>query len=74
MNLQCAHCNLWMDKVEMIKRYKKALDDKYGKGVWQRLVREGNQTQKPSRDDMEQIIHDSKEYVRFTLAHPNGVE
>jgi len=70
VNMQCAYDNAWRDKVDMIAAYKKGLDLKYGKGTAARLKRESTKLQKPSRQDLEQIIEDSKNYVTYTLAHP----
>lgn len=36
-NLQCAHCNVWRDKLTMLAAYKGALDLKYGTGTAQEL-------------------------------------
>lgn len=69
-NLQCAHCNAWRDKVSMIGAYKKALDLKYGQGTSRRLKRESARLHKPTRDELETIINDSREWVNYTLSHP----
>lgn len=68
-NLQCAHCNAWRDKIDMLDAYKKGVDDKYGTGTWKRLVKEGKETHKPTREELDQVIHDSKEYCNYTLNH-----
>lgn len=73
VNLQCAHCNLWMDKIEMLKRYRKALGLKYGDKTADRLIIEGRKIHKPTRDELLQIIHDSNQEVEWTLGHPNGI-
>lgn len=72
-NLQCAHCNAWLDKVKMIKAYIKALDLKYGDGTAEELEMNSKETYKLTRGELEQVIADSVEYVTFTLEHPEGV-
>ena len=72
-NLQCAACNAWRDKVSMLDSYRRALNQKYGNGTAQRLKRESKILHKPTRQELEQIIKDSKEYVKFSLAHPSGL-
>lgn len=66
-NMQCAHCNAWRDKESMITAYRKALDDKYGAGTARKLVREGKVTHKPTREELHQVIEDSKTYVAYML-------
>lgn len=71
-NLQCAHCNLWRDKDEMLTAYKKALDDKYGTGTYKKLKKASKSPDayhRPPKQDLLQIISDSKEQVQFYLAH-----
>lgn len=67
-NMQCAHCNAWLDKDEMITRYRKAVDLKYGDGVYQRLKHESTLDgayKRPTRDELLTIIHDAKESIKF---------
>ena len=68
-NLQCAHCNAWRDKIDMLDAYKKGIEDKYGKDTLDRLKLESKQMHKPTRDELEQIIHDSREQVKYMLEH-----
>lgn len=73
VNLQCAHCNLWRDKLSMLQAYKSYLLDKYGKDAVRELEKLRNQTHRPTKDELQEIINSSKEYVKYTLAHPNGL-
>lgn len=66
-NLQCAHCNAWLDKETMITAYRKALKLKYGDNVPGRLVREGKQLVKLTKADLLEIIHDSKVQIDYYL-------
>lgn len=68
-NLQCAHCNAWRDKISMLDAYKKGIEDKYGKETLKRLLKEAKELHKPTRDELEQVIHDSKEQVKYMLEH-----
>jgi hypothetical protein len=68
-NLQCAHCNAWRDKIDMLNAYKKGLDEKYGVGTAKRLRIEGKKTHKPTREELGLVVQDSKEYVKWTLEH-----
>lgn len=70
VNLQCRHCNIWRDKEDMIAAYKKALNIKYGDQTWQRLKREGAKDHKPTREELRQIISDSKTYIEYALQNP----
>jgi hypothetical protein len=72
-NLQCARCNAWEDKVKMITSYTRNLDLKYGDGVATELQMAGREAYKLTRGELETIIRDSKEYVAWTLAHPEGL-
>lgn len=70
-NLQCAHCNAWLDKDEMIERYRKAIDDKYGTGTYKRLKALSKLPEaykRPKKDELLQIISDSKTQVEWYLA------
>lgn len=74
-NLQCAHCNAWLDKDEMIGRYRKAVDDKYGNGTYKQLkaLSKAEGAYKcPPKIDLLQTIDDSKEYIAHALAHPDN--
>lgn len=70
-NLQCAHCNAWLDKDEMLQRYRLALDNKYGDGTYKKLKAMSklpNAYKRPSKQELLQIIEDSKTQVEFYLA------
>jgi len=73
-NLQCAYCNAWRDKIDMLTRYEKALALKYGDEVPLELQARGKMDHKPTRQELEAVIADAKEFVSYTLSHPNGVE
>ena len=69
-NLQCAHCNAWLDKDEMIERYRAAVDDKYGVGTYKKLKTASkldDALKRPTKPELIQIINDSKERVKFYL-------
>jgi hypothetical protein len=71
-NLQCAHCNAWMDKEEMLERYRKGLDLKYGKDTakeLKRLSKLPTAFQRPTKPELLQIIADAKTSVGYMLAH-----
>lgn len=69
VNGQCRHCNIWRDKESMLDAYKKALNLKYGDKTWQQLRREGNIEHKPTRDELNQVISDSKEAISYMLSN-----
>lgn len=66
-NLQCSHCNAWLDKDEMIERYRGAVDDKYGKGTYKKLKKVAKENEKYNikRSELEQVISDAKECIAF---------
>lgn len=69
-NLQCARCNAWLEKNEMLKRYKKALDDKYGNGTAHKLeaLSEASDAYKrPTKPELLQIIKESNSQVILML-------
>jgi len=66
-NLQSAYDNAWRDKESMISAYKKALDMKYGTGTAKKLIKAGKQHYSLTREDLEQVIHDSKEALAFYI-------
>lgn len=72
-SLQCAHCNAWLDKDEMIERYRNAVDLKFGNGTYKRLKaaskREGAY-KLPTKPELLQIIKDSTEQIAFYLDRP----
>lgn len=68
-NLQCAHCNAWRDKIDMLEAYRNGIIDKYGKDTLDDLMKQSKEMHKPTRDELEQIIHDSKEQVKYMLEH-----
>lgn len=68
-NLQCAHCNAWADKESMLEAYREALDKKYGKGTYKKLkdLAHNNNMYRLKRDELEEIIHRSKERINHYL-------
>lgn len=69
-SLQCAHCNVWMDKDEMITSYRKAVDDKYGDGTYKKLKAASklpDAFKRPTKPELLQIIEDSKTELEFYL-------
>lgn len=69
-NLQCAHCNAWLDKDEMITRYRKAVDAKYGAGTYEELKAESQREdalKRPTKPELLQIIHDAKLRIDIML-------
>jgi len=69
-NLQCAHCNAWLDKDEMIERYRQAVDLKYGHGTYKMLKalsKRADAYKVPSKPELMRIITESTEQVRMYL-------
>lgn len=69
-NIQCAHCNVWLDKDEMIERYRKALDLKYGDGCYDDLKsqsKEDGAYKHHTKTELLEIIHDAKAFVNHCL-------
>lgn len=74
-NLQCGHCNAWMDKEEMLGRYRKALDLKYGRGTAAKLRRLSKlKPIRPNKQILKEHIESSREYLKYALAHPENYE
>ena len=72
-NLQCSRCNAWLDKDEMIMRYRKALDDKYGKGTQAELKALSllpDARKRPPKAELLQIMADCKEYITHCENNP----
>lgn len=74
-NLQCSHCNAWLDKDEMITRYRKALAVKYGDDTRKELkalsLKDGAK-KRPPKNELLQIMEDCKEYIDHCLANPEN--
>lgn len=68
-NLQCAHCNAWLDKEEMLQRYRSGIIDKYGKETLKELKERAKIIRTNKRDELEQVIHDSKIEVAHMIEH-----
>lgn len=74
-NLQCAHCNAWMDKEEMLERYRNALDLKYGSDIkdeLKRLSKLPEAFRRASKPELLQLIKDSKTYIEHALNNPQN--
>ena len=65
VNAQCAYCNMQQSfgNVFVIHNYERALEEKYGQGTVERLIRKGREVFKPTREFLEEIIKTSKEFV-----------
>lgn len=63
----CVGCNMFKAGEQYL--YSKALDEKYGKGTAEELMSQRFQTHKLTIPELEQIIHDSDEYVKYALEH-----
>jgi sulfatase maturation enzyme AslB (radical SAM superfamily) len=70
-NLQCAHCNAWADKEWMQEQYRKGIVDKYGAKTLKELKERAKITRTNSREELEEVIHDSKLEVEYMLANPD---
>lgn len=62
-NLQCVGCNMF--KAGEQYAYSKALDLKYGDGTAEKLHAQRFDTHKFTRSELEEIIHDRKEAIKF---------
>lgn len=63
---QCAHCNAWLDKDEMIERYRKAVDYKFGDGTYKRLKAASTAPgshKLPTKPELMKIIEDSTNQI-----------
>jgi hypothetical protein len=69
-NLQCAHCNAWLDKEDMLQRYRKGIQLKYGDSVLKELKQRATIVRTNSREELEQVIHDSKLELAHMLENP----
>jgi hypothetical protein len=70
VNLQCSfHCNKM--KSGNLEKYKPALDLKYGDGTRKKLDKEArnNPTYNPPSEELEQVVHDAKEYINYMTEH-----
>lgn len=65
-NLQCAHCNAWLDKVVMIERYTKAIALKYGDATVAEL-RDAPYRASSKKPELLQIIADSTVQLNWLL-------
>lgn len=70
VNLQCAHCNAWRDKEDMLQAYRKGIVDKYGDRILKELKERAKITRTNSREELEQIIHDAQTELNHMLEHP----
>ena len=66
-NLQCVGCNMF--KAGEQYQYSKALDLKYGEGTADRLFAQRFDSHKFTREELEEVIHDSKEQCKFYENH-----
>lgn len=63
VNAQCVGCNVF--KYGEQYAYSRALDDKYGDGTAKSLHDQRHSTHKFTRDELEQIIEESKAQIKF---------
>ena len=72
VNSQCAKCNTFNHGEQY--KYALALDLKYGDGTAARLSKTAQEHHKFTTSELEEIIHDAKEQVKFmtrAVNHPN---
>lgn len=67
VNAQCVGCNMFKAGEQYL--YSKALDLKYGNGTAESLMQQRFTTHKLTIPELEQIIEDSKLYVKEALEH-----
>ena len=65
VNAQCVGCNMFKAGEQYL--YSKQLDLKYGDGAADALMARRHETKKFTIGELEEIIHDSKESVKFYL-------
>lgn len=73
-HLQCAHCNAWLDKREMIDRYTKAVARLYGEDTVTELIelsKAPNARKMLTKPELLQIISDAKEYIAHAERNPD---
>lgn len=63
VHAQCVTCNTFHEGEQY--KYGKEIDLRYGVGVAEQLFKEAHGEFKYTRDFLEEIIHDSKEQVKF---------
>lgn len=63
VNAQCPGCNVFKYGEQYI--YSKNLDMKYGSGKAEELMSKRNQTHKFTREELEEVISNSKEAIKF---------
>lgn len=62
-NAQCVGCNMFKSGEQYL--YAKALDAKYGDGTAEKLMAQRFDSHKFTIPELEQVIHDAKECIRF---------
>lgn len=65
----CAYDNAWLDKEEMLQRYRNGIIDKYGRDTLKELKARAKITRTNKREELEQVIHDSKVEVAHMMEH-----
>lgn len=76
-NLQCAHCNAWRDKEDMLEGYRTGLALKCGEDTVKELKRLSKLPEayrRPSKPDLLQVISDAKQEVEYILAHKENYQ
>ena len=62
-NLQCKRCNKWLNG--NLTKYRVALDEKYGDGTAEKLEHMALENKGLTKLYLEEVIHDSKEQIKF---------
>jgi hypothetical protein len=70
-NMQCAHCNAWRDKEDMLEAYRNGIKKKYGDDILKELKARAKIIRTSTRPELEQIIQDSKVEVEHMLRYPD---
>lgn len=71
-NLQCAYDNAWRDKEDMLQRYREGIVKKYGDDTLKELKQRAKIIRTSTREELEQVIHDSKVELDYMLANPDN--
>ncbi len=67
-NAQCVGCNMFKAGEQYL--YSKALDLKYGDGTADALMARRHETHKLTITELEEVIHDAKEQIKWYEGHP----
>jgi hypothetical protein len=70
-NAQCYQCNVVRHGQQYV--YAMKIDQKYGEGTAAELHKESKQEHKFTIGELQQVIDDAKEYIKFYKEHPLGL-